>query len=249
MQLENKNIIITGASSGIGAEFARTASAQGANVIMIARSEEKLKAVQESLKGKGVFYSQDLTHIDEIKLLVEKIVEENGRIDGLVHCAGTSIIMPVKAFKYETMHEEMLLNLYSFIELVKNVSKKKHFSAEGGSIIAISSIASQRGIKGKVSYCSSKAALDGAVRVMAAELASRRIRVNTITPGFVKTQMFEKYLERHGEEGAAAERAKQPLGLVEAAEVAKAGLFLLSESSEYITGTTITVDSGRLNID
>lgn len=247
--LVEKNILVTGASAGIGEAVSMKLAAEGANVIMISRTEAQLKKVQEQLDGTGVYYAQDLSRIEEIKELVERITRENGKLDGMVHCAGIGKTIPLKNSNFEMIHDVMLINFYAFVELSRIICLKKHFNAEGGSIVGISSIASFRGHKGETAYSASKAAMDGAIRCMSAELAPKKIRVNSVSPGFVRTRMYDNYVENMGADVAEADVAKQPLGLVEAEDVANVVQFLLSDQSRFVTGTTLTVDGGRTATD
>lgn len=247
--LAEKNILVTGASSGIGETVSIKLAAEGAKVIMISRTEAQLKKVQEQLDGAGIYYVQDLRCTEEIKELVERITRENGKLDGMVHCAGISRTIPLKNSNFEMIHDVMLINFYAFVELSRIICLKKHFNPEGGGIVGISSIASFMGHKGKVAYSASKAAMDGAIRCMSAELAPKKIRVNSVSPGFVRTRMYDNYVKNLGAEAAEADIAKQPLGLGDAEDVANAVLFLLSDQSGFITGTTLTVDGGRTAID
>ncbi len=245
---EGKKILVTGASSGIGEAVTRKLAENGMKVIPVARNGEKLRRICEETAA-ARYYTQDLTRIDEIGTLTETIVSENGKLDGMVHCAGESSAVPLRNLKYEDLHRLMLINFYAFVELAKNVSLKKNFNSDGGSIIGISSIAGTRGHKGKVAYSSSKAAMDSAVRCMSAELAPKKIRVNTIAPGFIRTQMYERYLNRQGVDATNADIAKQPLGLGTVEDVVNAVVFLLSDESRFITGTTLMVDGGRTATD
>lgn len=247
--LAGKHILVTGASSGIGEKIALSVSSCGAAVTMVARNEDRLKSVQSRLITAGAYYVQDLMNTGEIKPLVDRIVEGHGKLDGFVHCAGIAASIPLKSLSVEMLHQGMMVNLYAFIELAKNITRKKNFNAQGGSLIGISSVSAQRGYKGKTIYCASKGALDSAVRAMSTELASKRIRVNTVTPGFINTKMYEQYVERQGIEAAERDIAKQPLGLGQTEDVASAVIFLLSGASRFITGTTITVDGGRMATD
>lgn len=247
--LAGKHILVTGASSGIGEKVALSVSDCGATVTMIARNEERLQSVQGRLTIPGAYYIQDLMDTGAIKLLVDRIVKEHGKLDGFVHCAGIAASIPLQRLSVETLHQEMMINLYAFIELVKNITKKKNFNAQGGSLVAISSVAAQRGYKGKTAYCASKGALDSAVRAMSTELASKRIRINTVTPGFIKTKMYEQYVARQGIEDAERDIAKQPLGLGQTEDVTNAVIFLLSDAAKFITGTTLTIDGGRMATD
>ena len=133
------------------------------------------------------------------------------------------------------------------MELARVFSKKKN--NRGGSVVAISSIASEMGGKTKVAYCSSKAAVDGAVRAMVAELAVKSIRVNSVVGGFIKTDMYAKYIDTVGPVLAEKNAIDyQPLGLGEPADIANAAAFLLSDAAKFITGTGMVVDGGYLSI-
>lgn len=244
MNLSGKIILITGASDGIGKSTAILASQLGAKVVMVARNEEKLNEVINLLEGEGhKWYSYDLLKIDGIEKFVNKLVVENGAFDGFVHCAGISNMRPLKMTNYEFLHDMMLINLYSFIEIIRILSNKNNYN-EGLSIVGMSSIASISGDKAKTAYCASKAGLDGAVRAMAKELGMKKIRINSIQAGFIKTDMFERFKERTGKDENHSQFDKYCLGLGEPIDVANAIVFLLSDCSRIITGTGLVVDSG-----
>ncbi len=242
--LLNKNILITGASSGIGKDTAVLLSKLGAKVILLARNEDRLKEVFSQLEGQGhSYYVFDLKIIDSIESIIKKITEENGRLDGFVHCAGISAMRPLKMTKFDFLHDLMLTNFYSFIEVTRCITKKGHFN-ENLSIIAMSSISGIRGFKSKTAYSASKAALDGAIRSLAKELSEKKIRINSIVAGFVKTEMFERYKERTGYEQYCQEFNQYLLGFPEPFDIAKSIIFLLSNNSLFITGSNIVIDSG-----
>lgn len=242
MDLSEKTIIITGAGSGIGRETAIRASKQGAKVFMIDLSEEGLKETMTSLEGEGhKYFAADLTNIDTIAGIVKEIVDCNGLIDGLVHCAGISSRKPLNVLTKDGFSKVMDVNFYSFVELVRQACKKKNFS-EGGSVVVMSSISSIRGYKAKTEYCVSKAAVDAFVRCMALELADKRIRVNSVMAAAVNTPMAQKARETNSAVGASSFEA--PLGMTEPYEVANTILFLLSDATKTITGTSILIDGG-----
>lgn len=138
-------------------------------------------------------------------------------------------------------------SITSFIELVRVASKKKNHE-ERASFLVVSSAASVKGDKAKTAYCASKGALDSAVRAMAKELATKNIRVNTVVPGILKTDMYNLYLKYAGEEGFEKNvLAYQYLGLGEPLDVANAIAFLLSDASKFITGTGFVVEGGYLS--
>lgn len=242
MDLSEKTIIITGAGSGIGRETAIRASKQGAKVFMIDLSEEGLTETMACLEGEGhKYFAADLTNLDTIAGIVKEIVENNGLIDGLVHCAGISSRKPLNVLTKDGFSKVMDVNFYSFVELVRQACKKKNF-LEGGSVVVMSSISSIRGYKAKTEYCVSKAAVDAFVRCMALELADRKIRVNSVMAAAVNTPMAQKARETNSAVGASSFEA--PLGMTEPYEVANTILFLLSDATKTITGTSILIDGG-----
>ncbi len=244
MNLNGKTILITGASDGIGKATALLASQLGAKVVMIARSEDKLRTVMNMLEGEDhTWYSYDLKKIDGIEPLIKKLVNENGAFDGFVHSAGISSMRPLKMTNYEFLHDMMLINFYSFIEITRCISKKGNYK-KNMSIVAMSSSASVKGDKSKTAYCASKSAIDGAIRAMAKELGDKKIRINSIVAGFIKTYMFERFKEKTGKDENDVQFDKYCLGIGEPFDVANAIAFLLSDSSRIITGTGLVVDSG-----
>jgi len=242
VKLDNKTIIITGAGSGIGRETAIVASRQGAKVIMLDLSKEGLEETLSLLEGNGhAFHVIDLTDINSITGLIKEIVNSFGIIDGLVHCAGISSRKPLNVLTKDGFCKVMDINFYSFVELVRQVCKKKHFS-EGGSVVVMSSISSIKGYKAKTEYCVSKAAVDAFVRCMALELADRKIRVNSVMAAEVLTPLALKARVMNQAVGASDFNA--PLGPSEPYEVANTIAFLLSDATKTITGTSILIDGG-----
>ncbi len=242
INLKDKNIIITGAASGIGKETAITASRLGANLIMLDLSEDGLKETTYLLDGNNhSYYITDLTDTESISTIIKEIIEKNGIINGLVHCAGISSRKPLNVLTKDGFSKVMDVNFYSFVELVRQVCKKKHF-AEGGSVVVMSSISSIRGYKAKSEYCVSKAAVDSFVRCMALELADRKIRINSVMAAEVLTPLALKAREMNQAVGASDFNA--PLGPSDPYEVANTIVFLLSDATKTITGTSILIDGG-----
>jgi len=248
MDLTGKHILVTGASQGIGRATAVHISKLGAKVSLIARNEEKLKETLGLLEGENhAIYSFDLKQIEGIGELIKQIVSQGGALNGLVHCAGIAAMRPLAMTKIDFLHEMMLINFYSFVELVRVFSKKQNYETNA-SIVGISSVAGSNGLKSKVAYCSSKSAMDGAMRALAVELSDKKIRVNTVVPGLIKTGMYEQYVDSAGEE--VFERnvlSRQFMGLGETIDVANAVAYLLSDASKFITGTGFVVDGGYLS--
>lgn len=242
IDLSNKNIVITGAGSGIGQKTAITLSSLGAKVILLDVSEDGLKKTIESIPQELYDYKvADLTDFEALPDLVKQIVAENGPVAGLVHCAGISSRKPINVLRRHGFEKLMDVNFYSFVELVRLLTKRGNFE-DGGSIVAMSSISSIKGYKAKTEYCVSKASVDAFVRCAALELAPKKIRINTIMPGEVLTPMGIKAREMNA--AAGNNSYEQPLGPTEPYEVANLIAFLLSDATKTITGTSVVIDGG-----
>lgn len=245
MDLTDRKIIVTGASSGLGRQICITLSKLGAHVIMIARRTEELQKTLSMMEGVNhSYYSYDLFDIDGISDLIKKIVDENGKLDGFVHSAGLGTMKPLKLNTYDFMKKMYDINVFSFVEICRNYATKKNNN--GGSIVVVSSAASVRGDKAKVAYCSSKGALDSAVQALAAELGAKNIRVNSVHPGWINTEMYQSYVEAVGKQVIAEIEERQIMGVAEPVDIAMPIAFLLSDASKQITGTPVLVDGGRL---
>lgn len=244
MNFKDKTIIITGASSGIGKETASLLSKLGAKMILIARNEGKLNDICLNLEGTGhIWYKYDLREIGGIEELIKTVVSENGKIDGCVYSAGISEMRPLKMTNYDFIHNMMLVNFYSFIELVRCLSRKNNYN-ENMSIVVMSSVAALMGHKGQVAYSATKAALDGAIRSISKEIAEKKMRINSINAGFVKTDMYKSYLCKTGKSENDPRFSNYILGLADPLDIANSIAFLLSNESRMITGTSMLVDSG-----
>ena len=241
-----KRILVTGASSGIGQAVCKLLAASGAEVIMVARDPEKLAAAADSL-GIAAYYPMDLADVASIAAAVDAIIKERGPLDGFVHSAGIGTVRPIKMCTYDYMKQMMDVNFFSFIEIVRCITKKKCFT-EGMSIVGISSVASLEGNQSKTGYCASKAAMDGAIRCLAKELSPKKIRVNSVMPGITRTAIFDQIMDNGGDsDDLKGILQRQYLGVCEPDNVAATVAFLLSEEAGFITGSSVAVDSGRLS--
>ncbi len=241
IDLSGKKIIVTGAGSGIGRETSILLAREGATVVMMDINAEGL-AETASLGGDNCHpLPIDLTNEKAVSEAVSQTVDNYGKLDGLVHCAGISSRKPLNVLSKDGFSKVMDVNFYSFVELVKQCSKKKHIN-DGASIVVMSSISSIRGYKAKTEYCVSKAAVDAFVRCMALELADRRIRINSVMAAAVQTPMAQKAREISDMIGAA--EFKAPLGTSEPYEIANTIAFLLSDATKTITGTSLLIDGG-----
>jgi len=243
--LSNRRIVIVGASSGIGKQAAITLSECGANVVLIARREALLKDITSNLlQGNNAYYKADISDLDEIGDLFNKIVCEQGKIDGMVYSAGISLSAPLNLYTPSKLKEIFTINYFAFVECVRQVCKKGRYN-EGMRIVGVSSVASLRGDKAHLGYSSSKAAMDAAVRCIAKEVAEKKICINTIAPGMTKTEMFENYVCRSGGGGQYdKDLERQYLGVASVDDIVASIVFLLSDSAKMITGITLPVDGG-----
>ncbi len=238
--LEGKTILITGASSGIGRATAIECSRMGANVIITARSKERLQETYEMLDGsENRQIIAELTNNDDLGSLVATV----GKIDGVVLCAGKGKTLPVLFSTREEFDDIYNVNFFSQVELLRLLTKKKCLNINS-SVVVISSIGGNyRFSPGNAIYGSSKAALKSMVQFYAIELATKKIRVNGICPGMVETPLISG--GTLSKEQLDADKAKYPLkryGKPE--EVAYGAIYLLSEASSWITGQSLVIDGG-----
>lgn len=237
--LKEKSILVTGASSGIGRAVAIECSKSGASIIASGRNQERLNQTLADLEqaGSHIGVQADLTVSEEISRLVSEIPV----LDGAVFCAGINDKTLVKMIDQEKIEKMFQTNVFSQILLIKELIKKKKLNS-GASLVLISSIASSYSTISNALYASSKGAVESFVRVLALELAPRKIRVNAIRPGMVETPILESYALTEGLE----EFKKQfPLGRFgRPEEIAFGVVYLLSDASQWTTGSFLTIDGG-----
>jgi NAD(P)-dependent dehydrogenase (short-subunit alcohol dehydrogenase family) len=247
MDLTGKRILVTGSTGGIGRETAVQLSKLGATLVLTGRNEEKLCETYEMLEGEGhAKYILDLRDVDSLEGEIKKFVGECGMFHGYVHCAGIAPMRPLKMLKNKNFNNVMNTNFFSFVEIVRCITKKGCFADEG-SIVAVSSTASIQGKQSKVSYSASKGALDAAIRSLVCELRKQKIRVNSVTPCWVNTVLYQWYVDNFPDAFEVQEmKEKQYMGVTEPVEVANTIAFLLSDAAKTITGTSILIDGGML---
>jgi NAD(P)-dependent dehydrogenase (short-subunit alcohol dehydrogenase family) len=244
--LQGKNIIVTGASSGIGRQCAVSCSYMGARVILLGRDLDRLNETlaKMDIPSHHMMFAVDLIDYEKVKETVEIIVGKIGKIDGLINCAGISTTLPFNMGNPEKMDEFFRANVYSAMNLTRLVTRKSIISEEGSSIIFISSVMGTVGENGKSLYSMTKGALLSGARSLAIELASRNIRVNCISPGVVDSPMSKSAVYSRNEESLNKIRGLHPLGLGQPEDVANACIYLLSDASRWVTGTNLNVDGG-----
>lgn len=236
-KFENKRILVVGATGGLGCAIARCLKAEGANLIVSGRNEEKLNALAREVGADSL--TADLSHAAGRAQLAETI----GTLDGVVCAAGVAPVAPVRYLKDADFEACLNVNTASPLLLIRDLLKKKKLKA-GASIVWISSVASTRGTAGYAAYAASKAGLEASARCLALELAPKGMRVNCIAPGMIETDMADAAAERISGEALAAHLKAYPLGVGQPSDVAAATSFLLSQESRWVTGITLPVDGG-----
>ncbi|WP_343605024.1 3-oxoacyl-[acyl-carrier-protein] reductase [Fluviicola sp.] len=244
--LDNKVVLITGASRGIGKSIAEECVKQGAIVAFTyLSSEEKARALEAELTANGgtaIGFKSDAANFDQAQQLVDDVVAKFGTIDVLVNNAGITRDTLLMRMTEEQWDEVMNTNLKSAFNLTKAVQRPM-LKARSGSIINMSSVVGVSGNAGQANYAASKAGLIGFTKSIAQELGSRNIRCNAIAPGFIETEMTGALDQKVVEEwrnSIPLKRGGQPV------DVANAVVFLASDMSAYITGQTIHVCGGML---
>ena len=237
---EGKNILIDGGGRGIGKATAQLLAKLGARIILLDMKEHELKETVNSLEGDNhIIHTFDLSNLGQISTVISEIAAEVGGIDGYVHCVGIRSYQPLKVLDYSSLQKVMNVNFVSFVEMTRQLMKKGNYN-KGLSVVAISSISSKNGGAGVTAYAASKAAIDGAIRSMAPELAKKGARINSVMPGQTHTEAYDEIV------GDSVDPVlnRQYLGLSEPSDIANVIVFLLSDSSRMITGAAIPVDGG-----
>lgn len=243
--LENKNIIVTGASSGIGQQVAITCSQMGAKVVLIARNEERLEETWKQLSGEGHYtISYDLTDLEHQKEMVADIVAKMGPIDGLVNCAGISTVMPLKLMTPNQVVHFFKTNVYATIELTRQVLSVKNVNKKGASVIFFASVMGVVGENAKSIYSFTKGALISGARSLAVEFAKKKVRVNVVSPGVVETAINKNQPYLADPDRRKVTESLHPLGIGTTMDIANACIYLLSDASRWVTGQNLIIDGG-----
>lgn len=241
---EGKTFLVTGASSGIGLATAQRLVEAKARVVVVARNRERLDSVYASLAGQVLTYSCDVADEAAVKGLAEWMKAQAIMLDGLVHAAGIHALRPIKLVGAADLTSMYTSHVGSTVALVRYLGSARLFPATGSSLVVISSVAALRGGAGTVAYAAAKAGMLSVVKVAAAELAAKKIRVNAISPGVVRTPQSEAFLATLSDDQRLALEKEHPLGLGQPEDVAATACFLLSDDARWITGTNVIVDGG-----
>ncbi|MHA6890034.1 SDR family oxidoreductase [Ralstonia pseudosolanacearum] len=244
MKLENKIAFITGGTSGIGLETAKLFRAEGAKVVIVGSSADRLAAAGKALDGDALLVEADVRKVADIERAVEQTRAKFGRIDVVFANAGAGTVAPLEAVTPEYVESDMALN---FSGIFFTIQKTVPFIPKGGSVIVTTSFLNTIGMPGMSILAATKAAARSLVRTLGAELAPRGIRVNAISPGAISTPFHGKMGLSEDQVSEVAAALTEKIGLKrfgESVELAKTALFLASDDSSYTTGTELVVDGG-----
>jgi NAD(P)-dependent dehydrogenase (short-subunit alcohol dehydrogenase family) len=254
-RFKDKVAMITGSARGLGKEIARLFAEEGANISISDIDKESIKKTEENFKSAGfkvVSTKTDISNPLDIKEMIDVTIREFGKIDYLINNAGLSFQKPMMDIVWEDFDPIINVNIKGTFFVLQNVAKKMIERNQGGSIVNIASLAGSGGRPLYIPYAASKAAVMNITQSVAKELAKYDIRVNSVSPGNINTEMFincAKNVAKTGNtnlEDVLDEWGKRiPLKhFAEPDEIAKVALFLCSDDASYITGQIINVCGG-----
>ena len=244
--LTGQRAIVTGASRGLGRHFVLTLARVGAEVVLAARGVDRLEATVKEIEefgGAAVAIQVDVTDGKSVKRCVETAEKALGPIHILVNNAGIAVTKPMLEHTEEDWDSVLDTNLKGIWLMAQEVTRRMVHRGQGGSIINIASVLGERGIAQLPGYCASKGGIINLTRAMAIELASHGIRVNTIAPGYIETDMNREFFATQAGQRLIKRIPQRRVGQVE--DLDGVLLLLASDASRYMTGSIITIDGGQ----
>lgn len=246
MDMSERTVLVTGASTGIGRAVAVLMAQLGARVILNGRNVERLNDTLQGLTGQGhIIAAHDLSDMNMIAPWMKALSQEHGLLNGVVHCAGIQITKPVRIVDEAFFDETMRTNLGSALALARGF-RQKACKGSPAAMVFVSSIAGLIGQPGNAVYAASKGGLIAATRALAIEFLRDDIRVNAVAPALVDTEMAKKARDSMSAEQYQYMLDQHPMGIGQPEDVANAIAFLLSDASRWINAITLPVEGAYL---
>ena len=244
VDFSGKQVLVTGASSGIGRETAILLSRLGASIVATGRDPAALQQTLEFLQGdRHAAEAFDLSKVNEIPDWLLTLAQKHGRFDGVAHLAGRHEACALKMAEPEFVANLFQINVAATIALVRGFRHRK-VRHETSSVVLVSSVAALIGEAGISTYAATKGAIVSLTKSLAAELAREKIRVNCVSPSLVKSELLDRLQQNVAPEQFKKLEAAHLLGLGQPIDVANAIAFLLSDACQWMTGTNLVLDGG-----
>jgi len=247
VKLKDKVAIITGASKGIGRAIAEKYAAEGAAVVVASRSMDLLSAIADGIKaggGRALALAVDVRNAGSVEDLVARTVAEWGRLDIMVNNAGISMAQPSETLSTADWERAVQTDLFGVFYGCQSAARRMIAQGDGGNIINVTSVYGLVAAPMRAAYCASKAAGNMLTKLLACEWADRKIRVNAIAPGYIRTELVQGVIDQGIMDVAAVERRTPQKRIGEVEDVVGLALFLASDDSAFMTGSVVTVDGG-----
>jgi NAD(P)-dependent dehydrogenase (short-subunit alcohol dehydrogenase family) len=243
MRLKNKVAIITGAASGIGKAMAENFLKEGSRVVYSDIQGKAKEVIPQEYKENAVFIKCDTSKSKQVEKLLDKTINQFGKVDVMVNNAGIGSLASVMDETDDNWKKVIDINLSGVFYGMRAAANRMKEKKIKGSIINTSSILGSSGLANTIAYSASKGGIEQLTKAGCQDLAPHKIRVNAIAPGFIKTNMTEDVLKDNSFNKMV--KSRTPLGHVgEPNDIAKAAVYLASDESKYITGETLHVDGG-----
>lgn len=255
MRLQGKTIIVTGASRGLGVSMAEICAKEGAHVVCAARNPDALQAVAFRIReagGSAHHVVCDVSRSEDLAMLVDEAVGKFGAIDGLINNAGVNFVKPFVEVTDEEWDHVIAVDLRGTFLLTQLCARQMlRQGSRGGSIVQIASVHTQASLAGAAPYDAAKHGVVGFSKAAAVELATYNVRVNILSPGLCRTEIWRDILAAAPNEKECVDywNANIPAGrLIECDEIARCCVFLLSDESSAITGANLMADLGMTSL-
>lgn len=243
---EDKTVIVTGSSQGIGKAIAERFAEAGANVVTNSRSQERAEAVAEEIRddgGTAVGVAADVTDYDAVAAMVDAAVEEFGGLDVFVNNAGMTIIGPAEELTPEDWRQVVEVDLTGTFFGARAAGRQFIEQGDGGAILNVSSMMGSQGLHKRSAYCASKGGVDNLTRTLAVEWADEGVHVNALAPGYIHTEITDQ-TQDSADYTDDQIRDRTPLGRYGTPEeMAECALFLCRRDT-FVTGEVLTADGG-----